>query len=95
MPASPNDAVDYPITDEIDLHTFRPAEVPALLESYFDECQRRGLWRVRVIHGKGTGALREKVHACLRRSPRVASFHLADESGGGWGATRVSLQSPR
>jgi DNA-nicking Smr family endonuclease len=90
----PDDVVEHPISDEIDLHTFRPAEVPELLESYFTECQRRGLRQVRVIHGKGTGALREKVHACLRRSPRVASFHLADESGGGWGATRVTLQSP-
>lgn len=89
------DAVRYPITDEIDLHTFRPAEVPDLLETYFAECVRRGLREVRVIHGKGTGALREKVHACLRRSPHVAMFRPADETGGGWGATRVVLQSPR
>ena len=93
---TPNpDATPYPITDEIDLHTFRPDEVPDLLESYFAECVRRGFRQVRVVHGKGTGALREKVHASLRRSPLVASFHLADESGGGWGATRVTLQSPR
>lgn len=89
-----SDAVPYPITDELDLHTFRPAEVPVLLEDYFAECLERGRREVRVIHGKGTGALREKVHACLRRSPRVASFRLADETAGSWGATRVSLQNP-
>ena len=89
------DAIPYPITDEIDLHTFRPAEVPDLLDSYFAECMRLGFRQVRVVHGKGTGALREKVHAYLQRSRQVASFHLADESGGGWGATRVTLQSPR
>jgi DNA-nicking Smr family endonuclease len=89
-----NDAVPYPITDELDLHTFRPAEVPELLEDYFAECLKRGLREVRVVHGKGTGALREKVHACLRRSPRVASFRTADDTAGGWGATRVTLQNP-
>ncbi len=89
------DAVRYPITDEIDLHTFQPAEVPDLLEAYFAECIRCGFREVRVIHGKGTGALREKVHSCLRRSPLVVSFRLADGTAGGWGATRVTLQSPR
>jgi DNA-nicking Smr family endonuclease len=47
---------------------------------------------VRVIHGKGTGALRERVHAWLRGSPLVESFAACDESSGGWGATRVRLR---
>ncbi|MDD3179996.1 MAG: Smr/MutS family protein [Opitutaceae bacterium] len=86
--------VPYPITDEIDLHTFQPAEVAGLLEDYFTECQKRGWPRVRVVHGKGSGTLRETVHACLRRSPRVARFTLGDEHSGGWGATLVWLQPP-
>ncbi|MBA3849128.1 MAG: DNA mismatch repair protein MutS [Opitutus sp.] len=87
--------VRIPITGELDLHTFRPAEVAPLLEDYFAECLRAGLGEVRVVHGKGTGTLRETVHACLRRMPSVAAFRLGDETSGGWGATIVTLANPR
>ena len=90
---SPEEPIAIPITGELDLHTFRPAEVASLLESYFEECQRRDIERVRVIHGKGTGALRETVHALLRRSPMVATFARGDETTGSWGATIVKLRS--
>ena len=88
------DPVRIPITGELDLHTFRPADTSDLLEEYFLACQLQGLLRVRVVHGKGTGALRETVHACLRRSPRVSRFAQGDETSGGWGATIVTL-NPR
>ncbi|MFZ5497375.1 MAG: Smr/MutS family protein [Verrucomicrobiota bacterium] len=84
--------VAIPITGELDLHTFRPAEIASLLDDYFAECRRRGLLRVRVAHGKGTGTLRTSVHAHLRRSPVVASFAQGDETSGGWGATIVTLK---
>jgi DNA-nicking Smr family endonuclease len=83
--------IRIPITDELDLHTFRPSEVASLLEEYLRECQGRGIRQVRIIHGKGTGTLRETVHAQLRRSRRVESFRLGDETSGGWGATWVRL----
>lgn len=86
--------VRIPITGELDLHTFRPAEVADLLEDYLCECQRHGIAEVRIIHGKGTGTLRETVHALLRRSPRVASFHLGNETTGSWGATLARLTPP-
>jgi DNA-nicking Smr family endonuclease len=88
------DPVPLPIEGELDLHTFRPAEVSSLLADYLAECRRRGLLEVRVVHGKGTGALREHVHSCLRRLPEVASFTLADATSGGWGATWVRLKPP-
>jgi len=93
LDAEPPDSqpVRIPITGELDLHTFQPGEVKDLLEDYFSECRRRGLVTVRVVHGKGTGALRETVHACLRRSRQVAGFRLGDETTGGWGATLVEL----
>ena len=92
MPEPPHeDPVPLPITGELDLHTFRPAEVGGLLADYLDACAERGISTVRIIHGKGTGALRERVHAWLRRSARVTSFALCDESSGGWGATRAVL----
>lgn len=88
---TPDEPIAIPITGELDLHTFRPAEVGRLLTDYFDECRRRGIHRVRVIHGKGTGTLRETVHACLRRTPAVRDFSLGNETSGGWGATVVTL----
>ncbi len=84
--------VRIPITGELDLHAFRPAEISDLLEDYFAECRRCGLHRVRVVHGKGTGTLRTTVRACLRRSPAVARFEAGDENSGGWGATIVTLK---
>jgi len=94
-PASPefNEApLPLPITGELDLHTFRPADVGELIPAYLDECLARDIREVRIIHGKGTGTLRTTVHALLQRSPRVASFRSGDETSGSWGATLVTLR---
>lgn len=88
----PIEPLAIPITGELDLHTFRPAEVTRLLDDYLAVCRQRGIHRVRVVHGKGTGTLRATVQAHLRRSPGVAAFAQADESSGGWGATIVTLK---
>lgn len=86
--------VRQPIDGILDLHTFDPAEVKDLVPDYLAECRASGILRVRIIHGKGTGALRETVHAALRRIDAVSSFKLAGEEEGGWGATLVSLLPP-
>jgi DNA-nicking Smr family endonuclease len=88
----PRDPVPIPITGELDLHTFRPAEIADLLKEYFRACRQRGIHRVRVIHGKGTGTLRQTVHAQLRRSADVLSYVQGGETSGGWGATIVTLK---
>jgi DNA-nicking Smr family endonuclease len=85
--------VPLPITGELDLHTFRPGDVGELIPAYLEECSARGVRRVRIIHGKGTGTLRTTVHALLRRNTLVLDFQLADEHGGSWGATVVRLRS--
>jgi dsDNA-specific endonuclease/ATPase MutS2 len=84
--------IELPITDVLDLHTFRPADVKDLVPTYLEECRKRGIFRVRIIHGKGIGALRETVHAILRRLPEVVTFGLASDYLGGWGATVVALR---
>ncbi|MBM3855300.1 MAG: Smr/MutS family protein [Verrucomicrobia bacterium] len=84
--------VPLPITGELDLHTFRPADLSELLPAYFAECAARGIREIRIVHGKGTGTLRATVHALLRRSPAVASFRSGDETTGSWGATLVTLR---
>ena len=79
--------------DELDLHTFRPRDVPDLVRDYIDECLERGFEQVRIIHGKGIGNLRRTVHAVLERHDGVEDFSLADETAGSWGATLVRLRS--
>ena len=91
-PEGPEAPVLLPITGELDLHAFRANEVGDLLRDYLSECRQRGLLSVRVVHGKGTGALRSGVHALLQRLPEVREilWPLGAEQGG-WGATRVIL----
>jgi len=86
--------VEMPITGELDLHTFHPRDLGSLLPDYLAECQKRGILSVRVIHGKGTGALREGVHRLLPKLPMVESWTWpAAERFGGWGATWVRVKA--
>jgi dsDNA-specific endonuclease/ATPase MutS2 len=86
--------VEIPIDGILDLHQFQPGEVGDLVPDYLELCREKGILRVRIIHGKGTGALRTTVHSILSKLPGVVSFKLAMEDEGGWGATIVIL-SPR
>jgi len=76
----------------LDLHTFRPNEVPMLLEDYLDACRGAGLYSVRIVHGKGKGILKNTVRGALQRLSTVASFADATAEAGGWGATIVELK---
>jgi DNA-nicking Smr family endonuclease len=85
--------VELPIDGVLDLHIFDPSEAKELVAHYLLECRARGILEVRIIHGKGTGAMRETVHALLASLPYVESFHLAGEDAGGWGATIALLRT--
>ena len=85
------EVVELPIDGVLDLHTFHPRDVRDLLPEYLTACREKGILEVRIIHGKGTGMLRETVHALLRRLPEVDSFRLAGQDAGSWGATVVRL----
>lgn len=89
-----DDTVEFPINGVLDLHTFRPNEVKDLVHDYIEACLERGIYDLRIIHGKGTGALRDLVHGQLRKNPCVEHFKLGGESGGSWGATVVRLKGP-
>ncbi len=89
-----DEPIQLPIDGVLDLHTFRPRDVKSLVSDYLDECRARGILRVRIIHGKGIGQLRETVHRLLEKRTDIAEFHLASEAFGGWGATIVHLKPP-
>ncbi len=91
IPTEPMEAVEYPVDGVLDLHAFAPRDVPDLVPEYVRLCRERGILRVRIVHGKGTGTLRRIVHAALERMPVVVAFRLAGADGGGWGATLVDL----
>ncbi|MGQ9655719.1 MAG: Smr/MutS family protein [Thermodesulfobacteriota bacterium] len=87
-------AVVIPIDDSLDLHTFHLGDIPSLVPEYLRLCREKGILRVRLIHGKGKGILRERVHAVLRGLEWVSEFRLADRLGGDWGATVATLRPP-
>ena len=87
-----DDAIEMPIDGVLDLHTFSPKDVKELLQDYLSACRGKDIFEIRVIHGKGTGALRKTVHSILEKMPEVASFRTAAEDAGGWGATLVQLK---
>lgn len=82
--------VSIPVEGVLDLHTFSPKDVSSLVKEYLRACQEKGILDVRIIHGKGKGVLRRRVHAVLEKNPRVAAFGL-DPGTSGWGATVVRL----
>jgi DNA-nicking Smr family endonuclease len=87
-----DEPIEMPIDGVLDLHTFQPREIKDLVPDYLAECRKRGIFRVRIIHGKGIGNLRRTVHSILSKHPQVESFALASEHFGGWGATIVHLK---
>lgn len=87
-----DEPIQLPIDGVLDLHTFSPKEVKDLVPDYLDACLQKGIYKVRIIHGKGIGNLRRTVHALLSRHPDVVSFTLDHPQFGGWGATLVTLR---
>jgi len=92
--AEPEDPVVVPIEDALDLHAFRPAEIPSVVESYLEAAREAGFTEVRLIHGKGRGVQRTQVHRVLAASPHVHRFGDAPPERGGWGAS-VAWLKPR
>lgn len=77
---------------ELDIRGCMGDEGVMQMELFLDGAILSGLNQVMIIHGKGTGALREAVHAALKRNPRVKSFRLGAYGEGEAGVTVVELQ---
>jgi len=63
------------------------------LDQYLNDAFMAGLPSVRIVHGKGTGTLRQAVHEMLAKHPLVKSYRLGDYGEGDYGVTIVELAS--
>ncbi len=85
------DVPDAEAKSEIDLRGLRAGEIEDILMQAVDSAVRADLKSLRIIHGKGTGALRERVAEMLRKESPVASFRLGAWNEGGAGVTVAEL----
>ena len=85
------DLINIPITDVIDLHSFPPRQIKAIVEEYLAQACALEYKYVRIIHGRGTGFQRNVVRDLLAGSPHVIIFYDAPPEAGGWGATIAEL----
>jgi DNA mismatch repair protein MutS2 len=76
---------------QLDLRGWRVEDALEEVETYLDNAALAGLSFVRLLHGKGTGALRQAIRQQLARSPLVKSFASAAPNDGGDGVTIVTL----
>ena len=80
------------INSELNIRGLLVKEALDLTDKYLDDAYLAGLPTVRILHGKGTGALRKAVHDELRENPRVTNYQLAPLSQGGEGVTVVTFK---
>ena len=86
------DLPDVQVQSEIDLRGMRVNEIDDIVMHAVDAAIRADLKSLRIIHGKGTGALRERVAEMLRKESRVTSFRLGAWNEGGAGVTVAELK---
>jgi DNA mismatch repair protein MutS2 len=79
------------INTELDLRGMTVDEALERVDKYLDDCMLSGIPRARIIHGKGTGALRQAVREHLRGLPQVGSFRFGEAGEGGDGVTVVEF----
>jgi DNA-nicking Smr family endonuclease len=85
-----DDPIHVPIEETIDLHSFLPRDVVAVVDDYLQAAQEAGFETVRLIHGRGKGVQRAAVQRLLRSHEAVDTFWDAPEAH--LGATVVRLK---
>jgi DNA mismatch repair protein MutS2 len=85
-------ASEFTASSEVDLRGLRAEEVASQLQPAVDAAIQADLSSLRIIHGKGTGALRQVVTELLRGDPRVKRFRPGGNGEGGTGVTVVELE---
>ena len=80
------------VKDELCIHGMLVKEGLDIADKYLDDAYLAGLLTVRILHGKGTGALRSAVHKILDANPHVVNYQYAHPSEGGEGVTVVKFK---
>ena len=76
------DVLEEKAVERIDLHGMRVLEALAYIETFLDKAMMADCGRVEIIHGVGTGALLQAVHAYLKQQSYVKRFHLDENNSG-------------
>ena len=79
-------------TTEINVIGYNVDEATFAIDKFLDDCVLSHIKTARIVHGKGTGALRSGIHSFLRNHPHVASFRLGLFGEGEMGVTVVELK---
>ena len=79
------------ISPEINVIGQNVDEAIYIIDKYLDDCAISNISPIRIVHGKGTGKLREGIHAFLKKHPHVKSFRLGTFGEGEMGVTVVEL----
>ena len=80
------------ISPEINVIGMNVSDATFVIDKYLDDCSIAKLCTVRIVHGKGTGKLRDGIHQFLRKNPHVKSFRLGTFGEGEMGVTIVELK---
>ena len=80
------------ISSEINVIGMNVEEATFVIDKYLDDCAIAKLSPVRIVHGKGTGKLRDGIHKYLKTNPHVQSFRLGTFGEGEMGVTVVELK---
>lgn len=80
------------ISPEINVIGLNVEEANQIIDKYLDDANLSKLETVRIVHGKGTGKLRQGIHAFLKTHPHVKSFRLGTYGEGEMGVTVVTLK---
>ncbi len=70
----------------------RVDEALQIVEKYLDSTVLKGMHEVRIVHGKGSGALRTAIHDYFKTHPNIATFRLGQYGEGEWGVTIAELK---
>jgi len=91
VPKNKRDTHIVPAVNELHLRQLTVDEALIKLDRYLNDAFMAGLCQFRVIHGKGTGTLRQAVRDELAKHPLVESYRQAGQGEGGGGVTIVEL----
>ena len=80
---------------EINVIGYNVEEATFLIDKFLDDASLAKLETVRIVHGKGTGKLRDGIHTFLKKNPHVKSFRLGTFGEGEMGVTVVTIKNSR